>query len=156
MSRSKWPDVSTIPPDRLEKEIKAVKSMMRWGEERLQQLQERQDREHALSSLSPDCTHPFTGVSSSTVRHNHVLITTNKCRVCGVSWADRVPAKGKGKKLNRHNNNAPNAANSSTTPAAAHTTKLRQGQTVGNARINYKEQDQWMREVEDRVNNIPW
>lgn len=51
MSKSKRPDVSSMSPHQIEKEIKEIDYMLKWGKARLQQLlQERQDRMCALPS----------------------------------------------------------------------------------------------------------
>lgn len=50
MSKSKRPDVSSMSPHQIEKEIKEINYMLKWGKARLQQLQERQDRMRALPS----------------------------------------------------------------------------------------------------------
>ena len=50
MSKSKRPDVSSMSPHQIEKEIKEIDYMLKWGKARLQQLQERQDRMRALPS----------------------------------------------------------------------------------------------------------
>lgn len=50
MSRSKRPDVSSMSPHQIEKEIKEIGNMLKWGKARLQQLQERQDMMRVLPS----------------------------------------------------------------------------------------------------------
>lgn len=55
MSKSKRPDVSSMSPHQIEKEIKEIDYMLKWGKARLQQLlQERQDRVRALPSTEQE------------------------------------------------------------------------------------------------------